>query len=81
MEQWTGKYPGNAGIAGGAKGELPRRLKRLEILVGLEEGAQGQSVEEAPGQQQGGAAWCRGRIVERRVRHWVRRDRRWMRWW
>ena len=32
-----------------AKGELPCWLKRLEELVRLEEGAQGQSVHDAEG--------------------------------
>lgn len=47
------RYPSDAGVGGGTKGQLPCGLERLEELVGLEKGAQGQSVCEAEGQQQG----------------------------
>ena len=55
-------YPGEPGIGVRAKGKLPRGLERLEELVGLEKGAQGQSVCEAKGEQQ-----SKKRVQQRRV--------------
>ena len=52
MEQWACIYPSNPGIAGLAKSKLPCRLERLEELIGLEKGAQGQCIDNAEGKQE-----------------------------
>jgi hypothetical protein len=46
-------HPGQPCAAVCAKGQRPGGLEGLEELVGLEEGAQGEGVEQAEGQHQG----------------------------
>lgn len=50
MRWWTA-YPGDAGIAVPAKGELPCWLEGLEVLVGLEEGTQRKRIHDANGEK------------------------------
>lgn len=40
-------YPGQPGAAVAAKGNAPCRLECLKVLIGLEEGAHAEGVEEA----------------------------------
>jgi hypothetical protein len=47
------EYPSDPGIAGLAKGQAPGGLEGLEVLVGLEKGAQSQGIGDAECKQQG----------------------------
>jgi hypothetical protein len=71
-----GVYPGEPGVGGRAKGQLPGRLERLEELIWLEKGAQGQSVCEAKGEQQSKKRRQRVTIAGREVSWWSTRPAR-----